>query len=217
MGVTNESAEYVTSEDYGILAFVRLGQLWMYKYNDSSLTNIFSYPQDSFSDARTLNTNLDINIADMDADGNIYFVVYGYMNRGEHEGKNGMSLYYYSAEDMTTQELFFVECDESYDIMKKETGRFTYYNAQTNKFYYLLDETLYEVSLADMTQTAIVEEFLLPNISYRRTGSWLLIRMLPRMKMSQQSRYRILRQVKRMRKPVQLVICCWHLDSWKMI
>ena len=44
-----------------------------------------------------------------------------------------------------------------YDIMKKETGRFTYYNAQTNKFYYLLDETLYEVSLADMTQTAIVE------------------------------------------------------------
>lgn len=87
MGVTNEPAEYVTSEDYGILAFVRLGQLWMYKYNDSSLTNIFSYPQDSFSDARTLNTNLDINIADMDADGNIYFVVYGYMNRGEHEGK----------------------------------------------------------------------------------------------------------------------------------
>ena len=50
-----------------------------------------------------------------------------------------------------------MECDESYDIMKKETGRFTYYNAQTNTFYYLLDETLYEVSLADMTQTAIVE------------------------------------------------------------
>ena len=92
MGVTNEPAEYVTSEDYGILAFVRLGQLWMYKYNDSSLTNIFSYPQDSYSDARTLNTNLDINIADMDEDGNIYFVVYGYMNRGVHEGKNGMSL-----------------------------------------------------------------------------------------------------------------------------
>lgn len=157
MGVTNEPAEYVTSEDYGILAFVRLGQLWMYKYNDSSLTNIFSYPQDSYSDARTLNTNLDINIADMDEDGNIYFVVYGYMNRGVHEGKNGMSLYYYSAESMTTQELFFVECDENYDIMKKETGRFTYYNAQTNTFYYLLDETLYEVSLADMTQTAIVE------------------------------------------------------------
>ena len=93
----------------------------------------------------------------MDEDGNIYFVVYGYMNRGVHEGKNGMSLYYYSAESMTTQELFFVECDENYDIMKKETGRFTYYNAQTNTFYYLLDETLYEVSLADMTQTAIVE------------------------------------------------------------
>lgn len=157
MGVTNESAEYVASADYEKLAFVRMGQLWMYNYGDSSLTNIFSYPQDNYSDARTLNTNLDINIADMDEDGNIYFVVYGYMNRGEHEGKNGMSLYYYSAEAMTTQELFFVECDESYDIMKKETGRFTYYNAKNDEFYYLLDESLYKVSLEDVTQTVIVE------------------------------------------------------------
>lgn len=164
MGVTNEPAEYVASEDYSVLAFVRLGQLWTYNYNTNELTNIFSFPQDSFSDARTLNTNLDINIADMDQDGNIYFVVYGYMNRGEHEGKNGMSLYYYSAEKMRTQELFFVECDESYDIMKKETGRFTYYNEQVDEFYYLLDETLYKVSLENMTQTAIADE--IPSAKY---------------------------------------------------
>ena len=173
MGVTNESAEYVASDDYERLAFVRLGQLWMYNYDDNSLTNIFSYPQDSFSDARTLNTNLDINIADMDADGNIYFVVYGYMNRGEHEGKNGMSLYYYSSTSMMTQELFFVECDESYDIMKKETGRFTYYNAKENKFYYLLDETLYEVSLEDMTQKALVEK--IPSAKYLVSGNRKLV------------------------------------------
>lgn len=173
MGVTNEEAEYVTSADYNILAFVRLGQLWMYNYSTNELTNIFSYPQDSFSDARTLNTNLDINIADMDEDGNIYFVVYGYMNRGEHEGKNGMSLYYYSTESMTTKELFFVECDESYDIMKKETGRFTYYNAQADEFYYLLDETLYKVSLADMTQTALVTD--IPSAKYLVSANRKLI------------------------------------------
>ena len=173
MGVTNETAEYVTSADYNILAFVRLGQLWMYNYSTNALTNIFSYPQDSFSDARTLNTNLDINIADMDEDGNIYFVVYGYMNRGEHEGKNGMSLYYYSTESMTTKELFFVECDESYDIMKKETGRFTYYNAQADEFYYLLDETLYKVSLADMTQTALVTD--IPSAKYLVSANRKLI------------------------------------------
>lgn len=164
LGITNENAEYVTSENYEILAFVRLGQLWMYRYDDSSLINIFSFPQDNYSDVRTLNTNLDINIADMDEEGNLYFVVYGYMNRGVHEGKNGMSLYYYSADTMATQELFFVECDESYDIMKEETGRFTYYNAAKDKFYYLLDETLYEVSLSDMTQTAMVEG--IPSANY---------------------------------------------------
>ncbi len=173
MGVTNEPAEYVSTSDYKKLAFVRLGQLWMYDYSDSSLTNIFSFPQDTYSDARILNTNLDINIADMDEDGNLYFVVYGYMCRGIHEGKNGMSLYHYSAETMSTKELFFVECDESFDIMKEETGRFTYYNAEENVFYYLLDETLYAVSLSDMTQTKLVEQ--IPSQKYLVSGNRKLV------------------------------------------
>lgn len=173
MGVTNEQAEYVASSDYKKLAFVRLGQLWLYDYSDSSLTNIFSFPQENYSDARTLNTNLDINIADMDDDGNLYFVVYGYMCRGDHEGKNGMSLFCYSSDTMATKELFFVECDESFDIMKKETGRFTYYNASENVFYYLLDETIYAVNLSDMTQTAIVEQ--IPSQKYLVSGNRKLV------------------------------------------
>lgn len=157
VGVTNRQAEYVNSANNKKLAFVRMGQLWLYDYSKTSLTNVFSFPQDNYTDVRALNPNVDINVASLDEDGNIYFVVYGYMNRGEHEGKNGLSLYYYSAEQAKITEKFFVESDEAYDIMKEETGRFTYYNAEKNTFYYLLNGAIYQVDLSTMEQTVVNE------------------------------------------------------------
>ena len=46
-----------------------------------------------------------IQVMDMDDDGNISFIVYGYMNRGEHEGENGISVYRFSADDRAIEEL----------------------------------------------------------------------------------------------------------------
>lgn len=156
MGVTkDEKTEYVTSSDNKKLAFVKQGQLWYYDYDTTQITSVFSFPRGNYSDVRTLNTNLDINIASMDDDGNIYFVVYGYMNRGKHEGKNGISLYYFTADDARIQEKFFVECDEPFDVMRQETGRFTYYDEE-GYLYYLLDGAIYKVNLTKMTQETIV-------------------------------------------------------------
>lgn len=156
MGVTEDSnVEYAVSSDNKKLAFVKEGQLWYYDYDTAQLTCAFSFPKGNYSDIRTLNTNLDINIAGMDDDGNIYFVVYGYMSRGRHEGKNGISLYYFTSDDSRIQEKFFVECDEAYDVMRQETGRFTYYDDE-GFFYYLLDGAIYKVDLNKMTQETIV-------------------------------------------------------------
>jgi len=150
-----EEAEYATSPDNNAVAFVKEGQLWHYEYDTTRLTSVFNFSGGNYSDIRTLNNNIDINIANMDEEGNMYFVVYGYMSRGKHEGKNGISLYYYTAEDSKVQEKFFVECDEAFDIMRKEVGRFTYYDEE-GLFYYLLDSAIYKVDLEKMTQETIV-------------------------------------------------------------
>ena len=106
---------------------------------------------------------MDINIVNMDDDGNMYFAVYGYMCRGEHEGKNGISLYYYNAETATINEKLFVECDEPFDVMKQEIGRFTYFD-ENEKFYYLLDGAVYVIDLKEMTQDVIVSDLTSQNI-----------------------------------------------------
>lgn len=165
LGISNiEGVDYKATSDNKQVAFVKQGQLWYYDYNQSSLINVFGFSQGNYADVRTMNTNVDINIVDMDEDGNITFAVYGYMSRGRHEGQNGISLYYFTEEDSRIQEKFFVACDEPFDVMKQETGRFTYYDADGGFFYYLLDGSIYEVNLNDMTQNTLV--YGLPSEKY---------------------------------------------------
>lgn len=154
-GVTSDDdIEYVTAEDNEKLAFVREGELWYYDYATTSVTSVFSFNQGDYTDIRSMNQNMDINIVSMDDDGEIYFVVYGYMCRGDNEGKNGVSLYHFSPKDYKIEELFFVCVDEPFAIMEQEVGRFTYYDKKGH-FYYLLDGSIYDVNLRTMEQTTI--------------------------------------------------------------
>lgn len=156
LGISDiNDVEYVTSDDNFKMAFVKEGQLWYYDYNRSNITNVFSFSTGSYSDLRTLNTNVDINIVKMDDQGNIYFVVYGYMNRGDHEGKNGLSMYYFSAKEFKIQELFFVECDEPFEVMKREVGRFAYYDDE-GYFYYILDGAIYKMDMSTGLQDTVM-------------------------------------------------------------
>lgn len=165
LGISDfQDVEYRVTSDNKRVAFVKRGQLWYYDYNSSTLVDVFDFSKGNYADIRTMNTNVDINIVDMDEDGNVTFAVYGYMSRGKHEGENGISLYYFTAEDSRVQEKFFVACDEPFDVMKQETGRFTYYDAVGGFFYYLLDGNIYEVNLNDMTQNTLV--YGLPSEKY---------------------------------------------------
>lgn len=156
MGIADEDKiEYIVSANSKKVAFVKECQLWYYDYNSSKLTSVFSFSQGNYNDVRTTNTNLDINIANMDEEGNIYFAVYGYMNRGAHEGENGISFYNFSAKDSVISEQFFVSCDEPFDVMKEEIGRFTYYD-EAGYFYYLLDGSVFCVNLENGTQSPMV-------------------------------------------------------------
>jgi len=154
-GVTSdENIEYVTAEENEKLAFVREGELWYYDYATTSVTKVFSFNQGDYGDIRSMNQAMDINIVSMDDKGEMYFVVYGYNCRGDHEGRNGISLYHFSPSDYKIEELFFVTVDEPFDIMEQEVGRFSYYDKKGH-FYYLLDGAIYDVNLMSMEQSAI--------------------------------------------------------------
>ena len=60
---------------------------------NASMTRVFSFVGEDYRDSRNNYPQHGIHVMEMDKSGNIKFIVYGYMNRGEHEGKNGIGVY----------------------------------------------------------------------------------------------------------------------------
>ena len=109
---------------------------------------MFSFDEADSDGFRESNQEHDIKIMSVDKNGNIYFLVYGYMNRGIHEGQIGIAAYYYSAEKNTTEELVFVPSEESYMVLEKSIEKLAYINDhnilyfyQNRSIYYLNYET----------------------------------------------------------------------------
>ena len=59
----------------------------------------------------------------MDGDGNVTFAVYGYMNRGAHEGEVGAAIYYYQAEQNNIDEKAFIPSNKSAAVASEELGK----------------------------------------------------------------------------------------------
>ena len=107
-------------------------------------------------DEREQHGEHDVNIVRVDDAGDVTFVVYGYMNRGNHEGEVGAAVYYYRAERNVATEEIFVPADISYEMLKKQLDRLSYVNKQREMYLYL-NENLCKVDIETGT-TMVVRE-----------------------------------------------------------
>ena len=73
----------------------------------------------------------------MDKKGNIFYLVYGYINRGRHEGMNGIQIMKYNAGTNCNEEISFLSTSLPYDSMKEDLEKFSYLNSKS-VFYCIL-------------------------------------------------------------------------------
>ena len=158
LGVTPLDVPYETNEKETIAAFVESRNLWMYNKSSNELLNIFGFADADTTDERNLNDQHAVRIISMDNSGNLAFAVYGYMNRGEHEGEVGVGIYYFDVERNLIQEKAFIPSKKSYAIAADELGKMVYYNHAEEQLYVLADGTLYQVDLKKNKQTAEAKE-----------------------------------------------------------
>lgn len=154
--MSDDNVAYRYSTDNKKLSFVRNGQLWLYDYSNNRITMVFGFWLDDVESFRNTYDNYDINIIAMDDNGNMDFAVYGYMNRAGHEGKLGISLYHFQAENLELTELLFVENNVPYSVMKRELSRLTYYDGEN--FYFMLGDKINCVRVADRQMSYFVDE-----------------------------------------------------------
>ena len=65
------------------------------------------------------------------------------MNRGKHEGENGISVYQYTASDQKIEELGFIPTQIQYDMMKNDIKKGAFLSG-SEQFYFYLDGAVYQ-------------------------------------------------------------------------
>ena len=116
LGITDGEVSRMDSPDGKVRAFIYSGQLLSYNENDGKLTPVFTFLDGD--DERTSWNHHRIHLTRVEDTGDVYFMVYGYHNRGGREGEVGISFYRFTASAMAVDELFFVPVDFSEDILE---------------------------------------------------------------------------------------------------
>ena len=123
LGIRSENVSYKTNETGNVICFVQQGELWSYNQIENNLTRVFSFRSQEGMDIRENYQEHDIRILRVDEGGSLDFVVYGYMNCGEHEGQVGVSVCHYDGVTNTVEEMLFVPTTLSYEIVRSEERR----------------------------------------------------------------------------------------------
>lgn len=158
LGIRSKNINYVANGNGTVVSFVQEGELWNYNQNTGQLAKVFSFRGDDEIGARENYDQHDIKIVEVDESGSVDFLVYGYMNRGVHEGKVGISVCHYDSVANTTEEELFFPVNTSYQVMKEDLGELVYQNNQ-NEFYIIAGKNLYQIQM-DTLEVAVKKKNL---------------------------------------------------------
>lgn len=157
--------DLTSSEDNKNVAFVRNGALWLYNMKTNKINEVFTFQP--YNNKRLLDNfdQHDIRILNVDNDGNVSFVVYGYMNCGDYEGRVGILLYDYLAESNQITERVYIPLTTTYEQLKEDFGDFCYVNNK-NIFYFSINDIVYAYNISSkrhdiLTENATADNFLM--------------------------------------------------------
>ncbi|NTV77968.1 MAG: hypothetical protein HGA25_02190, partial [Clostridiales bacterium] len=159
MGIADENMELTECEGGNVLAYVYDNQLYTYNMADNEIARVFAFYTVDNLDPRNLNNASHIKILSIDETGNVRFMVYGYMNRGRHEGDVGVQIYYYNSLVNTVEEEVYISYQKGASLLMSQIERLSYVS-KNNILYVMLDGTIYSVNLVEKTYEVIVTNLL---------------------------------------------------------
>ena len=176
LGVRNKDVEYMMNEKSNIVAFVQEGDLWSYAPGSGKVNRVFSFRKLQDGDFRDSRTQHGIKIIRVGENGDIDFVLYGYMNRGTHEGYEGIGVYHYNNDKNVVEEKAFIPISESFEFLKSDLSKLSYVN-ENNELFLLLAQKLYCVNITKNTYEVLEDGIKNKNFVASENGdhaAWLV-------------------------------------------
>lgn len=156
LGITSENVELFESDGGNNFAFVTGNRLYSYNVADNKMAFLFGFYNEENLDARTLYDGNRIKILNIDEAGNVIFLVYGYMNRGRHEGQVGISVYFYDSTVNTVEELVYIYSSKSQSILMEEVEQLAYIN-RDGRLFLKWENQIYQINVSERTCETIVQ------------------------------------------------------------
>ena len=157
LGISPEETGLMESDDGNVLAFTGGNCLYSFNISENKIARLFSFYDDDNFDPRTYRNAHRIRPLSVDEVGNVYFLVYGYMNRGRYEGRVGLALYHYDGVINVVEELFFISSDESPEMVERDLKELSFLS-RDGILYFMLDKTIYDVNIASGESEILVSD-----------------------------------------------------------
>lgn len=147
LGITGDDrVELVKSAGGKVFAYRVNRDLWSYDPADRRAVKVFSFRDDDSADVRSNYDHHDTRILSVEDDGDMDFLVYGYMNRGNHEGENGIAGYHYTASENALEERYFIPYSGSYEQLEADLDRLACQTAG-GMLYLYVDHAIYGIDM----------------------------------------------------------------------
>ena len=156
LGVRSKDVDYLTNEDGSVTAFTQNGALWSYVPDTGKFVEIFTFRKDTESDFRDARVEHDIKLLSVENNGDVDFMVYGYMNRGAHEGYSGVGIYHYNNDQGAIEEQVFIPCTESFEFLQEDLGTLSYVN-QSGQLFIMIAGNLYQINIDENTYEVLAD------------------------------------------------------------
>lgn len=147
LGITNDDeVSTKKSPDGKTIAYVINRDLWTYDQEKEHAVKVFSFRSGEDDGLRSSYNQHDIKILSIADNGDLDFLVYGYMNRGLHEGAMGIAFYQYRSEGNTIEEKFFAPTALPFEGLKSEVDRLAHMGSN-GMLYLMADHAVYGIDL----------------------------------------------------------------------
>lgn len=157
VGITNnKELELHASSEHTKLSFVQQGALWYYDTVENKAVRVFGFLDEKDYERSGYN-HYDINVINMNDNGDIDFMVYGYLNRGDYEGRVGVILYTFHASENRIEELVYIPMETTYEMLKEDLNDYGYLST-TGVFYFAMNHQIYSYNIAARTVTIITSQ-----------------------------------------------------------
>ena len=147
LGISDEKELSQISSASGKYKAFSVGKtLWCYDTEKESSVKVFSFRK-SEEDLRATYNHHGIKILSVGDTGEVDFLVYGYMNRGNHEGTVGTAVYRYDSSGNTLTERMYLPSGEDYYSLSQDVEKLSFLNSGQVLYLYM-ENSVYSVDLS---------------------------------------------------------------------